>query len=170
MQQLTIVTTGGTIDKIYFDDKSDYKIGAPQIGEILGQLGVAFQFNVIPILRKDSLHMGADDRALVRSTIEQQPGRFVLVTHGTDTMVETAKALISIKGKVIVLTGALNPARFQGSDAVFNVGCAVGAVQSLPDGVYIAMNGRVWDPATVRKNRAANRFEAVEPPGISADR
>src|SRR3546814_12042610 len=123
-QNLTIVTTGGTSAKIYFDDKSDYKIGAPQIGEILGQLGVAFQFDVIPILRKDSLHMGAEDRALVRSTIEAQPHRHVLVTHGTDTMVETARELASITGKVLVLTGALNPARFQGSDAVFTVGCA----------------------------------------------
>ncbi|MEO5812604.1 MAG: asparaginase domain-containing protein [Rhodanobacter sp.] len=159
--QLTIITTGGTIDKIYFDDKSDYKIGAPQIAEILGQLGVAFEFTVVPVMRKDSLHMGPEDRALVRSTIEQQPGRFVVVTHGTDTMVDTAKALADIKGKVIVLTGALNPARFQGSDAVFNIGCAVAAVQTLPDGVYIAMNGRVWDPARVRKNRDANRFEEI---------
>jgi L-asparaginase len=161
--QLTIVTTGGTIDKIYFDDKSDYKIGAPQIGEILGQLGVAFEYSVVPIMRKDSLHMGAEDRAMVRATIEQQAGRFVLVTHGTDTMVDTAKALAGITGKVIVLTGALNPARFQGSDAVFNIGCAVAAVQTLPDGVYITMNGRVWDPAKVRKNRDANRFEEIEP-------
>jgi L-asparaginase len=159
MQQLTIVTTGGTIDKVYFDDKSDYQIGSPQIGEILTLLGVAFRFEVIPILRKDSLHVTAEDRALIRSTIEAQPHRHVLVTHGTDTMVETAAVLMNIPGKVIVLTGALNPARFQGSDAVFNVGCAVGAVQSLPDGVYIAMNGRVWDPTKVRKNRDANRFE-----------
>ena len=161
MQSLTIVTTGGTIDKIYFDDKSDYKIGAPQIGEILGQLGVAFDFNVIPLMRKDSLHMGPEDRAVVRSTIEQHAGRMVVVTHGTDTMVDTAKALAGIEGKVIVLTGALNPARFQGSDAVFNIGCAVAAVQTLPDGVYITMNGRVWDPSKVRKNRDANRFEDV---------
>ena len=74
-------------------------------------------------------------------------------------MVETARALGGVEGKVIVLTGALNPALFRGSDAVFNVGCAVGAVQALPDGVYIAMNGRIWDPARVRKNVEANRFE-----------
>jgi L-asparaginase len=160
MQQLTIVTTGGTIDKIYFDDKSEYQIGAPYIGDILTQLGVAFAFDVIPILRKDSLHITADDRELIRRTIAQQPHRHVLVTHGTDTMVETAQVLLDIPGKVIVLTGALNPARFQGSDAVFNIGCAVGALQSLADGVYVAMNGRVWDPRNVRKNRAANRFEA----------
>jgi L-asparaginase len=161
MQHLTIVTTGGTIDKIYFDDKSQFQIGDPQIGDILTALGVAFTFEVIPVMRKDSLHMDDGDRARIRAAIESQPHRPVLVTHGTDTMVETARALVGIPGKVIVLTGALNPALFRGSDAVFNVGCAVGAVQTLPDGVYIAMNGRIWDPARVRKNVEANRFEEV---------
>lgn len=161
MQHLSIVTTGGTIDKIYFDDKSAYEIGEPQIGKILDALGVAFTFDVLPALRKDSLHLDEVDRDLVRRLIEAQPHRHVLVTHGTDTMVETATVLASIKDKVIVLTGALNPARFQGSDAVFNIGCAVGAVQSLTDGVYIAMNGRIWNPAHVRKNRDANRFESI---------
>ncbi|HEX7130351.1 MAG TPA: asparaginase domain-containing protein [Rhodanobacteraceae bacterium] len=161
MQHLTVITTGGTIDKVYFDAKSDYQIGAPQIGEILSQLGVAFEFEVIPVLRKDSLDMDDTDRAAIRQAIERQPHRHVLVTHGTDTMVETARALDGIQGKVIVLTGALNPARFQGSDAVFNIGCAVGAVQTAADGVWIAMNGRVWDPRRVRKNRAANRFESL---------
>jgi L-asparaginase len=160
MQHLVIVTTGGTIDKIYFDDKSTFQIGAPQIGEILDALGVAFSFEVVPLLRKDSLHMDDADRAAIRSAIEQQSHRHVLVTHGSDTMVETARALAGLEGKVVVLTGALNPALFKGSDAVFNIGCAVGAVQTLPDGIYIAMNGRIWDPARVRKNRDANRFEA----------
>jgi len=160
MQHLTVITTGGTIDKVYFDAKSDYQIGAPQIGEILSQLGVAFEFDVVPVLRKDSLDMDEADRAAIRQAIEQQAHRHVLVTHGTDTMVETARALAGIPGKVIVLTGALNPARFQGSDAVFNIGCAVGAVQTAADGVWIAMNGRVWDPRQVRKNRASNRFES----------
>src|SRR6187402_308797 len=161
MDELLVVTTGGTIDKVYFDDKSDFQVGEPQIGRILQELGVAFRFTVIPIIRKDSLHITADDRELLRATIAAQAAAHVLVTHGTDTMVETAQVLASIPGKTIVLTGALNPARFQGSDAVFNIGCAVGAVQTLADGVYIAMNGRVWDPAKVRKNRDANRFEAI---------
>ena len=162
MQYLSIITTGGTIDKIYFDAKSDYQIGAPQIGDILTQLGVAFPFDVASILRKDSLEMTDADRQLIRATIEAQPHRHVLITHGTDSMVETARVLEGIANKVIVLTGALNPARFQGSDAVFNVGCAVGAVQTLDTGVWIAMNGRVWDPRKVRKNRKANRFEALD--------
>ena len=161
MEALCIVTTGGTIDKIYFDDKSDFQVGEPQIGRILEELGVAFRFTVIPILRKDSLHITDTDRELVRDTIAAQAARHVLVTHGTDSMVETAKVLADIPGKTIVLTGALNPARFRGSDAEFNIGTAVGAVQSLPAGVWIAMNGRIWDPARVRKNIEANRFEAA---------
>jgi L-asparaginase len=143
MEHLCIVTTGGTIDKIYFDDKSDYQIGDPQIGRILDDLGVAFRYTEIPLLRKDSLHITDADRELLRSTIIAQDSAHVLVTHGTDTMVETARVLAGIAGKTIVLTGALNPARFRGSDAEFNIGTAVGAVQSLPPGVYIAMNGRI---------------------------
>ena len=162
MDELLVVTTGGTIDKVYFDDKSDYQVGDPQIGRILKELGVAFRFNVIPILRKDSLHIDGADRELMRATIAAQAARHVLVTHGTDTMVETAQVLSSLTDRTIVLTGALNPAGFRGSDAEFNIGTAVGAVQSLPPGVYIAMNGRVWDPARVRKNVAANRFEALD--------
>ena len=162
MDNLLIVTTGGTIDKIYFDDKSDYQIGDPQIGMILRELGVAFRFTIIPILRKDSLHITDEDRELIRATIAAQPVRHVLVTHGTDTMVATGKVLQSIPGKTIVLTGALSPAGFRGSDAEFNIGCAIGAVQSLPEGVYIAMNGRIWSPDRVRKNVAANRFEPIE--------
>ena len=161
MDQLLVITTGGTIDKVYFDDKSDYQIGDPQIGRILEELGVAFRFRVIPIMRKDSLHIEAADRELLRATIAAQDEAHVLVTHGTDTMIDTARVLASIADKTIVLTGALNPARFRGSDAEFNIGTAVGAVQSLSPGVYIAMNGRVWDPNKVRKNVAANRFEAI---------
>ena len=159
MEELLIVTTGGTIDKVYFDDKSDFQVGEPQIGRILEELGVAFRFRVIPIIRKDSLHIDDADRELLRATIAAQPARHVLITHGTDTMVETAQALASLGDRTIVLTGALNPARFRGSDAEFNIGTAVGAVQSLPPGCYIAMNGRIWDPLKVRKNVAANRFE-----------
>ena len=162
MDNLLIVTTGGTIDKIYFDAKSDYQVGEPQIGGILEDFRVAFRFHVIPLLRKDSLFVTDADRQLLRATIAAQDEAHVLVTHGTDSMVQTAEVLAGIPGKTIVLTGALNPARFEGSDAVFNIGCAVGAVQSLPEGVYIAMNGRIWDPRKVRKNVEANRFESID--------
>ena len=162
MNSLLIVTTGGTIDKIYFDDKSDYQVGEPQIGRILKELGVVIPFTVVPVMRKDSLHIDATDRAALKAAIEARDESHVLITHGTDTMVETAKVLSGIPGKTMVLTGALNPASFRGSDAEFNIGTAVGAVQCLPPGVYIAMNGRIWDPAKVKKNVSANRFDAAD--------
>jgi len=160
VDKLNILTTGGTIDKIYYDDKSDYKIGEPEIGRILEAMNVAFRWEVRALLRKDSLHMTDDDRALIRAAVLASEDRHHLITHGTDTMTDTAAVLQDVGERVIVMTGALHPARFIDSDAVFNIGCAIGAVQSLPPGVWIVMNGRVWDPVHVRKNRSANRFEA----------
>ena len=157
--QLRIFTTGGTIDKVYFDAKSEYEVGEPVIGRILHDAGVGFDFEVTEILKKDSLDINADDRARIRTAVAADPADRVLLTHGTDTMPETARALMGIEGKTIVLTGSLSPARFQNSDAVFDIGCAIGAVQSLPPGVYVAMNGRVFAADKVRKNREANRFE-----------
>src|SRR5690606_32456211 len=93
MDQLCIVTTVGTIDKIYFDDKSHYQIGEPQTGRRLDALRVAFAYRVVPSLRKDRLHLADTDRELVRATIEAQEARHVLVTHGTDSMVASAKVL-----------------------------------------------------------------------------
>ncbi len=159
--RLLIITTGGTIDKIYFDDKSDYQVGEPQISLILRSMNVGFEFEVKAVTRKDSLHLDHKDRLLIRDAIAHSATQHVLITHGTDTMVETAAVLQGLQDRTIVLTGALNPARFRDSDAVFNIGCAVGAVQCLPPGVYIAMNGKVWNPGSVRKNRAANRFEEI---------
>jgi len=160
MKNLLIVTTGGTIDKIYFDDMSDYQIGKPMIGQILKQLQVGFKFKVKALMRKDSLHITDDDRQTIRDEIAASDASHVLITHGTDSMVKTALVLADIPGKTMVLTGALNPARFRDSDAVFNIGCAVGALQSLPPGAWVAMNGCIWDPQKVRKNRAKNRFES----------
>ncbi len=159
ISKLLIITTGGTIDKIYFDDKSDYQIGEPQISQILHAMHVAFEFEVSSLMRKDSLHMEDKDRKLIHDAVSASEARHILITHGTDSMVETATVLQNVPGKTIVLTGALNPARFRDSDAIFNIGCAVGAAQALTPGVYIAMNGKVWDPAHVRKNRRENRFE-----------
>jgi len=161
ISKLLIITTGGTIDKIYFDDKSDYQVGEPQISQILHAMHVAFDFEVTALMRKDSLHITDKDRTLIRATVEASTCSHVLITHGTDSIKDTAEALEGIEGKTIVLTGALNPARFRDSDAVFNIGCALGAVQSLPAGVYIAMNGKVWIPEEVRKNVRANVFEHV---------
>jgi L-asparaginase len=159
--KLHIITTGGTIDKIYFDAKSDYQVGDPVIGQLLERMGVGFDFTVESAMRKDSLDMDAADREKIRQLTERCSEECVLITHGTDGMVATARALAGIPDKRIVLTGALQPAAFAESDAVFNIGCAIGAVQSKPPGVYIAMNGQVFDADRVVKNLAANRFEAL---------
>ena len=160
--KINIVTTGGTIDKIYFDALSDYQIGAPVIDELLSRLGVGFEFTVHPLLRKDSLEITDSDRQLIVDTVKSADSDYILVTHGTDTMVETGKLLKEqVSGKTVVLTGALQPAAFRETDAVFNIGCALGALQSVEPGAYIAMNGQVFDVTQVRKNRDANRFEAA---------
>lgn len=156
---MRIFTTGGTIDKIYFDAKSEYEVGEPQIGDILRETGVGFPFQITSLMRKDSLDLTDADRRAIRDAVEGCTERCVLITHGTDTMTDTAAALQGIGGKTIVLTGALNPARFRGSDAIFNIGGAVVAAQSMPPGIYIVMNGRVFDALKVRKNRDKNRFE-----------
>ena len=165
MNKLLIITTGGTIDKIYFDDMSDYQIGEPLIGQILDHMHVGFEFEVNALMRKDSLHVTDTDRLRIHTVVKASDASHVLVTHGTDSMVETASVLSDIPDKTMVLTGALNPARFSDSDAVFNIGCAVGALQALPQGVWIAMNGCIWDPKEVRKNRDKNRFESTATPG-----
>jgi len=157
--KLHIITTGGTIDKIYFDAKSDYQVGEPVIGELLKKMAVGFPFTVESAMRKDSLDMTDEDRALIRRLAADCAEECVLITHGTDGMVATALVLQDLGDKRIVLTGALQPAAFAESDAIFNIGCAIGAVQSKPPGVYIAMNGEVFDAHRVRKNVAANRFE-----------
>ncbi|KAA9129709.1 asparaginase [Marinihelvus fidelis] len=162
MDRLLVITTGGTIDKIYFDDKSDYQVGDPQISETLNAMNVAFDFDVIPLMRKDSLHIDGEDRALIAETIADSDATHILITHGTDSMVDTALSLEGLRGRRIVLTGALHPARFRDSDAVFNIGCALGAVQCVEPGVWVAMNGRIWNPRRVTKNVDANRFEAQD--------
>ena len=161
MEKLRIFTTGGTIDKIYFDAKSEYEVGEPQIGDILREMGVQFPFEITSLMRKDSLDMSDADRALIHEAVRKDAAARVLITHGTDTMTDTAATLQGIAGKTVVLTGALNPAKFRGSDAIFNIGGAVAAVQSLPPGIYIFMNGRVFDAKRVRKNRDKNRFEEI---------
>ena len=159
--KIKIITTGGTIDKIYFDQKSEFQVGDPQIAEALKGANVTLEYEVFSLLRKDSLDMTDADRKLIHDTVSADSSRLFVITHGTDTMIRTARALQDISGKVIVLTGAMQPARFRMTDAVFNIACAVTAVQLLSDGVYIAMNGRIFQPDMARKNVAMNRFEAL---------
>jgi len=159
--KIKIFTVGGTIDKVYFDQKSEYQVGDPGITQVLREANITVEYDWESIMRKDSLDLTEDDRRLIADTIRADSARRILVTHGTDTMIETANSLQQIPDKTIVLTGAMSPARFKESDATFNIGFAVAAVQLLPPGVYIAMNGRVFNPDRVVKNRERNRFEEV---------
>ena len=128
---------------------------------ILTDALVDFDYDVVALMKKDSIEMTEADRATIRSHIENNPSTHFIITHGTDTMAETAQALEGIAGKTIVLTGALTPARFRTTDAVFNIGMAVAAVQTAKSGVCIAMSGQVFEASRVRKNRKENRFEAI---------
>lgn len=159
MTKIKIFTVGGTIDKIYFDAASEFKIGEPQIAEVLREAGVTATYAIESLMRKDSLEMTDEDRAQVAAAVAQESSERILITHGTDTMAQTARALGDGGGKTVVFTGAMQPARFRVTDAVFNIGFALGLLQALPAGVYLAMNGQVFDPAHVHKNRAAMRFE-----------
>lgn len=155
---IDIFTTGGTIDKVYFDALSEYQIGATALPDILSENNVFVAHRVTQLMRKDSLELTDADRAAIHDAVAASDADKILVTHGTDTMVQTARVLSDISGKTIVLTGAMQPATLRNSDAEFNVGFALAAVQTLPPGVYIAMNGEVFDPAKVHKDRSAHRF------------
>ena len=172
---LQILTAGGTIDKLYFDARSEYEVGEPQIEQILREAGVTLDYDVEGVLQKDSLDLtDADRRRLAERTARTEAPQ-VLITHGTDTMAQTARSLAealppeeksgaAASGKTVVLVGSLSPARFKSSDAVFNIGFAAAAVQTLAPGVYIAMNGQVFSAGAVRKNHDANRFERADAP------
>jgi len=161
-EPIFIVTTGGTIDKAYFDALSTYQVGEPVVSRLLGVARVEHPYRVVELLRKDSLEMTDEDRSRLREQVATLPTARVVITHGTDTMVDSARELANITGKTIVLTGALSPARFTESDAPFNLGMAFAAVQSLPPGVYIAMSGRIFRGSEVRKDRQRAAFVAID--------
>jgi len=156
---IKIFTTGGTIDKTYFDQKDTYHVGEPQVAGILERANVVVDFEVCSLMKKDSLEIDNADRQILRDAILSEQNRHIIVTHGTDTMIETAAFLQNIPNKTIVLTGSMYPAQYRDSDAVFNLGCTLIAAQILESGVYIAMNGRIFDPLDSVKNIALNRFE-----------
>lgn len=158
---MLILTTGGTIDKVYFDANSEYEVGESMVPQVFSDVGASFDYRLVSLMRKDSLELTAEDRALIRATCEEAAEEKIVITHGTDTMTTTAEALVGIGGKTIVLTGSLAPARFRLTDAIFNLGCALGAAAGCSPGVYIAMHGQVFEAGKVRKNLEARRFEAI---------
>ncbi len=158
---ITIFTTGGTFDKVYYDALSEFSIGEPMAGPLLADAGVNVAYPVVSLLKKDSLELTDADRALLANRVREAATDRVLVIHGTDTMTQSATALGDTGRKTVVFTGAMQPARMQHSDAPFNLGFALGALQCLPAGVYIAMNGQIFAAGEVAKNRSAGRFERL---------
>lgn len=159
---IRIFTTGGTIDKIYHDANSEFVIGDSLLPELLAEANLNVPWEITGLVRKDSLELTDDDRAAIVSAVAGCAEQRILITHGTDTMTVTAEALAQVSGKTVILFGAMQPARMRHSDAVFNLGFAMSAVQLLPAGVYLAMNGEVFEAGKVRKNLRAGRFEQTD--------
>ena len=161
---IRIFVTGGTFDKEYHELTGSLAFKDTHLPEMLRLGRCRVDLSVRTLMMIDSLEMTGADRALIVEQCRQASETRILITHGTDTMVETAAALaaaMSGDGKTIVLTGAMIPYAFGSSDGLFNLGSALSFVQVLPPGVYLAMNGRCFEWNRVRKNRESGVFEAL---------
>jgi L-asparaginase len=158
VDSILIFTTGGTIDKQYFDALSQYQITDTVVAKLLSVARVTHPYQVEEVIRKDSLDITDQDRALLVGRVARADCSRIIVTHGTDTMTLTASALSVVAHKTIVLVGALAPARFSESDAAFNLGMAFAAAQVAAAGIYITMNGWVFHADEVIKDRDQNAF------------
>jgi len=157
--KILVLTTGGTFDKIYFDALSRYEIGDPQAPRLLEEARAACVWEVRELMRKDSLDIDDADRAAIVKAVAESEATRIVVTHGSDTMTQSALALgEAAAGKTVVFTGAMAPARFAETDAPFNLGMAFAAAQVAPPGVYIAMSGTVFRADRARKDRARGIF------------
>ena len=163
LMKILFIQTGGTIDKEYEQGAEAYNfiITSPSVERILAQVVPTFEYRILGVSKKDSMDLTDEDRQAIVAACQSAPENHIVITHGTDTMAATGKALSVITDKVIVLTGALRPERFYNSDAQFNVGTAVGGVQALRNGIYIAMSGLIltWDQ--YHKHPETGRFSAA---------
>ena len=158
--KIDVITVGGTIDKVYFDQNSEYQVGEPITSLLFKLYNVGFEFEIHSVMRKDSLDMTEEDREALLDKVLNVDGDKILITHGTDTMPVTAEFLKGkVEGKTVVLTGAILPAGFKNTDAEFNLGCAVGALNICEPGVYIAMNGGIFNAGEVYKDLKARQFK-----------
>ena len=143
------------------DRKSEYHVSNLQSSGVLEPVNVVIEYEVESILRKDSLDMTDEVKKSIYGRVKSKKTNRIVITHGTDNMIETGKVLCEVSGKTVVLTGSMYPAELRDSDAIINIGCAITAAQILPQGVYIAMNGKIFDPDRARKNVEKNRFEEI---------
>ncbi|GAB6175358.1 asparaginase domain-containing protein [Desulfobaculum senezii] len=159
---IRILVTGGTLDKEYNQLDGELVFTKTHITDILTQAKCTAEVTIETVMLKDSLHMVDADRQSILESIRRCPEDKVIVTHGTDTMPETAAVVgQAVTDKTVVFVGAMVPYSFVNSDALFNLGCAFTAVQVLPRGSYITMNGKVFQWDNVRKNRQKGEFEPL---------
>ena len=161
-EPIRLFVTGGTFDKEYDEIHGTLHFGDTHLPQMLEMGRCRLDVRIRTLMMVDSLEMTDPDRLLIAENCRKVPEPHIVITHGTDTMVETAGVLArEVQGKTIVLTGAMIPIAFGSSDGLFNLGGALTAVQVLPAGVYITMNGRVFAWDNVRKNRDTGVFEEV---------
>ena len=158
--KITFIQTGGTIDKDYPKTKGGwaFEIDEPAIGRILEKLNPSFEFEILSAFKKDSLVIDEADRLNLLDLIRKTESGKIIITHGTDTMVETAKFLKPISNKTIILTGSMKPERFYDSDASINLGIAIGALNVLEPGIYIAMHGIVKSCENIKRDLDTGKF------------
>jgi L-asparaginase len=158
--KILFIQTGGTIDKDYPKKVKGYgfEITEPAVRQILERINPAFEYEVISLLRKDSTDITVKDKKKIFEECEKADTDKIIITHGTDTMIDTAIFLSDVEKKTIVLTGAFKPEKFTNSDADFNVGAAVGAVNILKHGIYIAMNGTIYPYNEVKRDKVSGKF------------
>jgi L-asparaginase len=166
MQRIRIFFTGGTFDKAYNELTGDLYFEDSHLPEMLKLGRCRVDLEIRTLMMIDSLQMTDDDRQIVLDQCRKVPESRILITHGTDTMVRTAEVLAhgiadKTPAKTIVLTGAMIPYKFGSSDGLFNLGSALAFAQTLPPGVYVAMNGRHFAWNRVRKNRKTGVFEEI---------
>jgi len=159
---ITIFVTGGTFDKEYNEIEGNLFFRTTHLQEMLRSGRCDLDLEINTLMMKDSLDMTDDDRNIILENCINSRGNKIVITHGTDTMVETARLLANaIHDKTIILTGAIIPIRFGSSDGLFNLGSSLAFVQFLPPGVYISMNGRYFDWDNVTKNKKTGMFEEL---------
>jgi L-asparaginase len=158
--KILFIQTGGTIDKDYPKQTKGYafEISEPAVRQILERVNPSFEYEVISLLRKDSMDLTVKDKKKIFEECEKADTDKIIITHGTDTMMETATFLSEVKNKTIILTGSFKPEKFTNSDADFNVGVAVGGMNIFGNGVFIAMNGNIFRHDEVKRDKVTGRF------------
>jgi L-asparaginase len=158
--KITFIQTGGTIDKDYPKTQKGwaFEIAEPAVRRILEKLNPSFEYEIISVLKKDSLEITDEDRLLLLKTCQDIDNEQIIITHGTDTMLKTAEFLSAITDKIIVLTGAMLPERFTNSDAPVNLGTAISGVQTLHSGIYVAMYGLILPYHKMTRNPETGKF------------